>query len=88
MSRKNYVYARLGDSCQTDLNELISSTKFFPMDNPEYNLPFTITHQYPGQRYNLFNTVGDIKLPEQLKTQDNKLRAEEDYTSCRSCSRF
>lgn len=76
----NYDYAKLGNSCQTNGNELITSMKFFPINNPEYNLPYTRTHQYPADLYNT-TEVGRFKFPEDIKRNSLNVKAES-YKCC------
>jgi hypothetical protein len=66
MSR-NYNYAMLGNSCQTNANELIDNTKFFKVNSEIYKPSFTNTHKYPGESYDITQTIPDLDYPEQLK---------------------
>jgi hypothetical protein len=43
-----YDYAKLGSTCCTNMNVLLSNAKFIPMDDPVYKMFYTETRQYPG----------------------------------------
>lgn len=44
----HYSYAQLGQSCQTDFSVLTDNSKFYPLDEPLYNVPYTKMNTFPA----------------------------------------
>lgn len=67
MSYYSYNYARLGESCQTSMDILTDNKKFFPVNDPIYNIVYTRMLQYPV-------TYPDIEKIEKKEgeTKENK----------------
>ena len=42
-------YARLGATCCTNMNVLLSNAKFIPVNDPVYKMFYTESSQYPGR---------------------------------------
>lgn len=75
-------YAYLGQSCQTSMAVLIDNRKFFPLDDPVYNIFYTKMQKYPSITSELQPIPDDIERPEDIKTSKQKLRQPEEYSSC------
>lgn len=63
MSYYSYNYAQLGESCQTSMDILTDNKKFFPINDPIYNIIYTRMLQYPA-------TYPDI---EKIEKKEEKL---------------
>jgi hypothetical protein len=44
----NYSYAKLGESCQVSMNDILDNTKFFAPKAEIYKKIYTDMRQYPG----------------------------------------
>jgi hypothetical protein len=47
---KNYIYASLGESCQTSMDMLVSNNKFITPTDQVYKLGLTKMKQYPAEK--------------------------------------
>ena len=80
-------YVKLGNTCQYDFSMMTSNTKFFPPGDIVYNFDITRMHQYPGQGYDLTDSVGNLERPEYIKTKPEKQKISigEPYSSKSCC---
>jgi hypothetical protein len=76
----HYNYAVLGNSCQTDLSVLTSSTKFIKPGNSVYDIKLTKMDHYPGQVYEFSHDLG-IGRPEDIKIKKSSNDVGEPYGS-------
>lgn len=80
-------YATLGQSCQCSLAVLTDNRKFFPLNEPDYNLIFTknpVGGRYPGPSNDQLPTIDPSlankqKRPEELKTGTDSLQQAENF---------
>lgn len=75
-------YAYLGQSCQTSMEVLIDNKKFFPLNNPIYDVFFTNMQRYPATSNELQPISEEVERPEDIKTAKQKNRQPEEYSSC------
>lgn len=61
-------YARLGATCCTNMNVLLSNAKFIPLNDPVYNVFYTNSPQYPGS--------DNRQAPEDREEQQREAREE------------
>lgn len=66
-------YAKLGNSCHTSADVLTSSTKFFPLNNRNYYLPYTLMQQYPA-----YSKLATEKAEEEENKEIKKMPTEDD----------
>ncbi len=74
-------YARLGQSCQTNFNELIDAKKYFALNEPTYDIFFTKMQKYPCSIVEL-PPVADIERPEDIKRVGKERNQEEFKSTC------
>lgn len=84
---RNDNYATLGQSCQCSMAVLTDNRKFFPLNEPDYNLVFTRFYRYPGPSTDQLPTIGKHKRPEELKTGSDSVDQEENFKCCGSSFR-
>jgi len=65
MSYYSYNYAQLGESCQTSMDILTDNKKFFPINDPIYNIIYTRMLQYPV-------TYPDIEKIEKIEKEEKE----------------
>lgn len=81
-------YAYLGQSCQTSMSVLIDNRKFFPLDDPIYDVFITKMQRYPATHDELNPISEEVQRPEDIKTSKNIKRQMEEYPgSCSSCGK-
>ena len=76
MNARDYMYARLGNSCQTSADTLISNTKFLPMNSDIYTVFPTKMMVYPGPHDSI--PVGYGQSPKPIGTIDDDVKADVD----------
>lgn len=75
-------YARLGQSCQTSMAVLIDNRKFFPLNDPVYDLYYTKMQKYPATHEELQPISEEVEKPEDIKTAKQTVRRPEEYSGC------
>lgn len=75
-------YAHLGYTCETNMNVLIDNRKFFPINDPVYDVFYTKMQKYPSTNEDLPAISDEIEKPEDIKTAKQKIRQTEEYSSC------
>lgn len=79
-------YARLGQSCQTSLDVLVDNRKFFPIDDPVYEIFYTRMQHYPLATEINPTLSKDVQRPEDIKTARQNIQQPETFKSgCGSC---
>jgi hypothetical protein len=80
-------YARLGYSCQTNMDTIVDNSKFFPIDDPVYKIFYTKMKQYPLA--NEINPVlsSEVERPEDIKTTKQKIKIPENFKTPACCGK-
>jgi len=76
-SNTNSTYAKLGESCHTNSDCLVSNEKYLSPTDPVYKIMYTKTYLYPSPEY------------EQVKYEEksNGKNVKDTNAKCSSCSK-
>ena len=79
-------YAKLGHSCASNTDVLIDNKKFFPINDPIYDIFYTKMRMYPSTYPNI-PPIQDLERPEELKTKARKYDGNEEDYKCGTCGK-